>query len=245
LQENRHLTYSEAIEQVMLKNNYFATLKLIYKEIWKYKDRTSIKGKTPNYTIQERVQRDPRFTRIGVGVYGLTEHLNKISRPEMPKKQKEKSEFQHTQVQGMLLEIGGLEDYETYTPDRNKNFDGKLLGSICSLETCPQFTFHDIIDRTVKHIDVIWFNRRFFPAQVFEVEHSTDFRSALTKFCELRDFVTKFFVVAPEGRRQKFNMEVKKSAFEPITRRCMFRTYEEVDEYYQSLLNYSNAKKIF
>ena len=38
------LTYSEAIEQVMLHNKYFAPLKLIYKEIWKYKDKSKVSG---------------------------------------------------------------------------------------------------------------------------------------------------------------------------------------------------------
>ena len=52
------MTYSEAIEQVMLHNGYFAPLKLIYREIWNYKDKTEITGKTPDMTIQERVQRD-------------------------------------------------------------------------------------------------------------------------------------------------------------------------------------------
>ena len=72
MRNNNDTTYSEAIEQVMLKNGNFAPLKLLYKEIWKYKDKTKIKGLTPDYTIQERVQRDPRFTRIAKGVYALT-----------------------------------------------------------------------------------------------------------------------------------------------------------------------------
>ena len=46
----KEISYSEAIEKVMLNNNYFAPLKLIYKEIWKYKDKSNIKGKTPDRT---------------------------------------------------------------------------------------------------------------------------------------------------------------------------------------------------
>ena len=38
------MTYSEAIEKVLLNNGYIAPLKLIYREIWKYKDKTTIKG---------------------------------------------------------------------------------------------------------------------------------------------------------------------------------------------------------
>ncbi|NJM54408.1 MAG: hypothetical protein HC846_14140 [Blastocatellia bacterium] len=77
------LTYSDAIEQVMLHNGYFAPLKLLYKEIWNYKDKSKIVGKTPDFTIQERVQRDPRFTRIAKGIYALTEFLEKVEKEDL------------------------------------------------------------------------------------------------------------------------------------------------------------------
>ena len=71
MHNNNETTYSEAIEKVMLNNGYFAPLKLLYREIWKYKDKRKIVGLTPDNTIQERVQRDERFTKIGLGVIGL------------------------------------------------------------------------------------------------------------------------------------------------------------------------------
>lgn len=77
------LTYSEAIEQVMRHNGYFAPLKLLYKEIWNYKDKSKIIGKTPDFTIQERVQRDARFTRIAKGVYALTEFLEDVEKKDL------------------------------------------------------------------------------------------------------------------------------------------------------------------
>jgi len=70
-----NLTYSEAIEMVMNENGGFAPLKYIYENIEKYRKKT---GKTPDNTIQERVQRDDRFTRIALGIYGLTEFLENI-----------------------------------------------------------------------------------------------------------------------------------------------------------------------
>ena len=70
-----NLTYSEAIEMVMKDNGGFAPLKYIYENIGKYRKKT---GKTPDNTIQERVQRDDRFTRIALGVYGLTAFLENI-----------------------------------------------------------------------------------------------------------------------------------------------------------------------
>lgn len=88
------MTYSEAIEQVMLHNGYYAPLKLIYDEIWKYLDKNSIAGKTPDKTIQERVQRDKRFTRMDSGVYALTEYLDKIPKDMIPSKA---SNFKHNE----------------------------------------------------------------------------------------------------------------------------------------------------
>ncbi len=75
-----NLTYSEAIEMVMNDNGGFASLKYIYENIEKYRKKT---GKTPDNTIQERVQRDDRFTRIASGVYGLTEFLESIEKYDL------------------------------------------------------------------------------------------------------------------------------------------------------------------
>jgi putative restriction endonuclease len=77
------LTYIKAIEQVMLQNGYFAPLKLLYKEIWNFKDKSKISGLTPNQTIQEKVQRDPRFTRIANGVYALTDFLEEVEKEDL------------------------------------------------------------------------------------------------------------------------------------------------------------------
>jgi len=184
----KSLTYSEAIGKVMLENNYFAPLKKIYKEIEKYRPLT---GKTPYYTIQERLQRDPRFTRIGLGVYALAEYLDElptITKP--PKTKKQKEERLHAKIQGMLLEIGNNRNdvEETYTNDKKWIFQNKTLGNLSTLQFIPQFTYENIINETVRFFDVIWFNKRMFPYKIYEVERSTDFRDAFVKFMELQDY---------------------------------------------------------
>lgn len=74
------LTYSEAIERVMMEHNNFASLQYIYENIEKYRKKT---GKTPDNTIQERVQRDSRFTRIAKGIYALTEFIEGINNEDV------------------------------------------------------------------------------------------------------------------------------------------------------------------
>lgn len=232
-------TYSEAIEQVMLHNGYFAPLKLIYQEIWKYKDKRGIQGKTPNLTIQERVQRDPRFTRIGLGVYALTKFLDQLpSAIEKPKSTKQVQEKLHASIQGMLLEIGNNRHdvSATYTHDRKWIFQNKPLGSLATLREIPLFTYSRIIRDSIRFLDVIWFNPRGFPYKVFEVEQSTNFRDAFTKFMELQDFQTIFYCVAEEDRREKFQRELAKNAFTPIRTRCEFRSFAQVQNDYELAL---------
>lgn len=232
------LSYSDAIEQVMLHNGYIAPLKLIYKEIWKYKDISKIAGATPNNSIQERVQRDPRFTRIGIGVYALTAYMDQLVKQPVAKTLKEKKASKHGEIQGMLLEIGNSrpEVHDTYTNDKKFIFGNKQLGAISTLENVPLFTFEHIIRDSVSFVDVIWFNDRLYPSKMFEVENSTDFRDAFVKFMELQDFQTDFICVSPMERKTKFDKEIKKSAFAPIFNRVKFYSYEDVEnDYHQSL----------
>jgi len=222
-------TFSQAIEQVMLHNGYYAPLSLIYKEFWKYRDKT---GKTPDNTIQERVQRDPRFTKIGYGVYALTEYLNELPKEKEAKTEKEKIEKMHSRMQGMLIEIGNMKGFSTYTPDKNGIFQNKEIGKLATLDMIPPFTYEKIISDSLRFVDVIWFNERGFPSKLIEVENSTDFRAGFIKMNEVQDFVTDFLFIAPEDRRTKFETEKSKVAFKNIKDRCNFQTYDFVEKLY-------------
>jgi hypothetical protein len=224
----QQLTYSEAIEEVLLANNYVAPLRRIYKEIVKYRPLT---GQTPFKTIQERVQRDPRFTRIGLGIYALTGYLDKL--PALPKPQtKEQEEEQtHYSIQGMLLEIGNMEGFDTYSPNKSAIFDNKPLLQIMTLSEFPNFTYSNIV-RSARFIDVLWFNERGFPKFTFEVEITPQFRNSLLKFTELSDFYTTFYVIAEAENRDKYNREISRSVFKGIKERCLFRTCAQVQDMY-------------
>ncbi|MEK6714923.1 MAG: hypothetical protein AABY43_02620 [Candidatus Omnitrophota bacterium] len=230
------ITFSEAIEKVMLENDYYAPLQLIYKEFERHRPFT---GLTPLKTIQERVQRDKRFTRIGLGVYALTEYLEKLPHIVEPRTQLEKISYKHTEIQGMIIEIGNMKGFETYTPDRSKIFRNKGLGNIASFKECPNFTYEKIV-QSIKFCDVAWFNLRGFPEKLFEVEDSTDFRGSLVKFTELQDFRTNFNLVASLQRKTKYEREISKAAFKNIADRCRFIDYADIEKYYDASLNYHN-----
>lgn len=227
-------SYSDAIELVMKENGGFAPLKLLYREIWKHKDRSKVKGKTPDNTIQERCQRDDRFYRCGKGVYGLVElrrQIEKSARDDLKKQPPE--ERVHTRMQGMLLEIGNALNYETYTADRSCLFDGKPLANLATLKKMPGFTFPKIT-KIAARIDVVWFSNQGFPKFAFEVENTTNFDRAFQRFSELQEFHTDFFCVAENSRQGRFDTEKQKVVFGPIEKRCFFKSFEEVESVYDS-----------
>lgn len=237
--KNHETTFADAIEQVIIANGYYAPLQLIYKEFEKYRPFT---GKTPLATIQERVQRDKRFKRIGLGVYALAEHLDKLPSVPKPKTETEKRGYVHTRIQGMIIELGNMEGFKTFTPDKGKVFDNKRLGNLATLEEMPQFTYAEII-RSTQYVDVIWFNAEGFPEKAFEVEDSTDFRNSLVKFTDLRFFNMTFHLIAAIERKGKYEREVSRSVFGNISSRCHFSSYDEITQFYNTRLNYQKAKE--
>lgn len=233
------VTFSDAIEQIMIKNGYYAPLPLIYKEFWKYREKT---GLTPDKTIQERVQRDKRFTKIGYWVYALTEYLDKLPKEKETKTEKEKTERMHSRIQWMLIEIWNMNGFDTYTPDKNWIFINKEIWKLATLDKIPPFTYEKIINDSIKFVDVIWFNERWFPAKLIEVENSTDFRAWFIKMNEIQDFRTDFLFIAPEERKNKFDTEKEKSAFKNIKDRCIFQNYEFVEKLYNYHLEWKKFK---
>lgn len=226
-------TFSDAIEQVMINNWFYAPLSLIYKEFWKYREKTWL---TPDNTIQERVQRDKRFTKIGLWIYALTEYLDKLPKEIEAKTEKQQQEKSHARFQGMLIEIWNINWFDTYTPDKNGVFINRELGKISTLQNIPDFTYPKIIQDSIRFVDVIWFNERGFPAKLFEVENSTDFRAGFIKFNEIQDFRADFCFVAPHERKQKFETEKSKSAFKNISERCAFLEYNFIEKWYTNQL---------
>lgn len=228
------ITFSDAIEQVMLHNGYYAPLSLIYKEFEKYREKTWL---TPDKTIQERVQRDERFTKIWLWVYALTDYLDKLPKEKEIKTETQKEGRKHAHMQGMLIEIWNMKGFWTYTPDKNGIFINRELGKISTIHTLPKFTYDHILESSMRYVDVIWFNERWFPARLFEVENSTDFRAWFIKFNEVQDFRAEFHFVSTDEKRQKFETEKAKAAFKAIKDRCWFMNYEYIEWRYTNELN--------
>ena len=118
---------------------------------------------------------------------------------------------------------------QTYIPaqDKNRLFIGKHLGEVADTIVLPKFTYDNLL-RKARTIDVIWFNKREMPSDFYEVEHTTDIKNSLSKFYELQDFFTKFYIVADACRKKEFNDKIHVSMFTAIESRVRFLDYNEV-----------------
>lgn len=240
------LTWSEAIEQAIIQNGYIATLKEIYQIAPTLKQ---FNGLTPDRTINERVQRDKRFVKLKPGLYGLKNYLEKLPdefNPKISKTQADEDKITHAYIQGMLLEIGNINGFKTFAPDKSGRFTSKKLCDIMTLKEIPKFTYEHILQST-RFIDVIWFNDRNFPNSIFEVENSTNFRNSLVKFVELQDFTTSMIMIAPNEKSKinKYNQEIEKSVFAAIKDRVKFFNYDKIIGLYNSQIAASKYNDFF
>ena len=225
-----NFTWSDAIEAVIRQNNYVATLKILHEYAPAiYAEHNIIKGLTPHKTMDERVQRDKRFHKLVPGLYALVATLNELPKDINPTTQTEaqKENLTHVSIQALLLQLGGFYQFQTFTPDRKKDYITQKLGDLASLAEFPKFTYERIIART-RNIDVSWFNERGMPTSIFEVENSTDMKNGLSKFMELQDFRTKMFIVAPSRRENEFRNIFEQPTFKAIQTQVQFWNYEKL-----------------
>lgn len=236
MKKKSKFTWSDAIITVLIKNNLIASLKTLHQEAPViYSQHNIITGKTPFKTINERVQRDKRFVKLSPGLYSLSDKINDLPKEYNPMLQTndEKEILNHISVQALLLQLGEIYKFYTFTPDKSKKVLNKTLSEYITLSEYPNFTYKRIIDR-VKFIDVSWFNERKFPSNLFEVENSSDMKNALSKFMELIDFKTKMTIVAPQKRENEFRKIMEQPTFKSISNQTLFWSFEKVEKLYNA-----------
>jgi hypothetical protein len=147
----------------------------------------------------------------------------------------------HGFIEGMLVDLGNFIGSETYTPDKHIVFNGKPLNELCSQRRLPNFTYKEIVESTAI-IDVIWLQDGF-PIKTFDVEQTTNFKSALLRVYQLRYFNTQFFVVAPDSRRKAYQKRLLLKPFIEIQHAIRFLSYQEVYDAYRNVAHIKPTMK--
>lgn len=228
----KKFTQTQQVIDTLRKQGGYATLGKLYHIV----DTTSWATKTPNESIRRIVQNSNEIFRIQPGLWALEEFREEVMHKFdiKSKEPKENELFTHGYYQGLIIEIGNMKNFTTYVPaqDQNRKFLEQPLVDICTTIEIPRFTYDQLINRA-RTVDVIWFNDRNMPNSFFEVEHSTDIQNSVTKFCDLQDFSCRFFIVAPENRREQFNKVMNRTAFKDIKQRVRFSSYETILHQYE------------
>ncbi|MDE6084448.1 MAG: hypothetical protein K2G11_08155 [Muribaculaceae bacterium] len=220
-------TQEDQVIEALRKQGGYATLRLLNEVI----DFSSWKTLTPEATVRRIVQLSDSIFRIQPGLWALEEDRERIIKKFKIKNGDKRSEelFNHSYYQGLLIEIGRFRNLKTYIPpqDQHHLFLEKELGDMTDLKVIPQFSY-DFILRKARTVDVIWFNERTMPTHFYEVEHTTDIKNSLTKFYELQDFFSSFYIVAGKYRENEFKDKINASIFSSIKDRVSFITYDKV-----------------
>lgn len=238
------MNQQDAVIQALRDNGGYATLGHLYQTALKVPG-VKWRTKTPFASIRRIVQTNPNIFRIKPGLWALEECreavLQKLSVPvaDTPAKIEQ---FDHTYFQGLLVEIGNIQRYETFVPhqDKNRKFLETSLAEITTLKDFHSFTYEKLL-RRARTVDVTWFNRRGFPDAFFEVEHSTDIQSSLLKFMEFQDFRIRFRIVAESTRFEEYRARLHQTAFEPIHSRVEFINYDNLSNLHAKITASSNA----
>lgn len=223
----------EAVIQTLEKLGGKATLAQLYSEVMKIDD-CKWETKTPFASIRRIVQMRPEIFKVRPGLWALEKYRKTLRLDKSQNLLQEIQEETHAYYQGVLISLGNIKGFRTYSPqqDKNKIYVDKPLKEIRTLGEIPSFS-HDTLVRRSATIDVIWFNKRLMPNTFFEIEHSTEIQNSLGKFCDLQDFYTRMFIVADKNRRSEFEQKLKYTAFEDIADRVKFLDYESVVKQYE------------
>lgn len=220
-------TQEYQVIEALRKEGGFATLRRLNEIV----DFSSWKTKTPEASVRRIVQNSQSIFRIQSGLWAL-EDCRKVVLKKFNIKEGDKyseEQFSHGYYQGLLVEIGKYRNKKTYIPsqDKNRMFLDKHLCEVADTYTIPFFTY-DYLLRKARTVDVIWFNEREMPSDFYEVEHTTDIKNSLSKFYELQDFFSNFYIVADICRKKEFYDKINASMFNDIKSRVQFIDYERV-----------------
>lgn len=246
------MTQAQAVIETIDKLGGIATLNQINQHVFEIEECTW-RSKTPFANIRRIVQLTKGIYKIKPGLYALESYRNQLESDgiivpsEKNIDSQEIKTFNHSYYQGLLLEIGRMRHLDTFVPnqDKNKRFVKTPLGEIRTLQSIPQYSYADLVERS-STIDVIWFNEHKMPHSFYEIEHSTDIQNSLLKFNDLQDFSARMVIVADAKRYAEFEDKMKYAAFSLLreNKRVAFLSYESLDKQYEQELQRQNMNFI-
>ena len=143
----------------------------------------------------------------------------------------------------LLLKIGRMLGYDTYSPDRSKKAYGENLADYCTLDKVPK-RFLGALVPIIKEIDVIWF-KDDVPTFAFEVEHTTKFGAGFQRLFQLNPLSVKLFIISSQKNYPLFAKFIETDPFYRYKESFHFRNYHQLEEYFRSVSEFEAVNKTF
>jgi hypothetical protein len=227
------VTKVEAIKKVIQDFNGVANWEQIYTNIEKYYPAAKVSKEWKagiRGVLYREIRNKRNLKKVGLGLYALGDY-----KEENILEEKDKIKI-HNFMQGVLVETGNREKFETYTPDKSKRYKENIyLFQIQTLTEVPEFTYSELIN-DIKWIDVLWFSKEKlkFPIKIFEVIDSIGTLSkSLSRCLQLRNFNIEIFIVAPKEYEERYTAEINKQLYNEHRNRFRFINYELVKKWYK------------
>ena len=82
------------------------------------------------------------------------------------------------------------------------------------------------------------------PEAFYEIEHTTNIRNSVEKFCDLHDFYSRFYIVAPLTRKRLFDDIITAPIFSTMRERIKFFSYENLVRHFEAESTVSNLTEV-
>jgi len=219
------------------------------------KEITAVAQRDPkaksNTKVREKIRQVVRAYKIfetveeGSGVYRL------VSETTIDIDQQATTKSVTDEIQGRLLYIGRVNNYETFAPadDRAKRqFFGHGLEhfvSVRDLAAHPRFKENEI--RIIERIDVLWLREidgDLIPRFAFEIENSTKVLAGLNRLNTIPSmFPTRLFIVGEDDRqRKRFDDYLDSPTFKARADRFRFKYFNDVRQLFDISQAFDNAR---
>lgn len=157
------------------------------------------------------------------------------------------------EIQGKLLYIGRVNNYETFAPadDRTKRqFAGEKLERLVTvrdLSSHRRFAEDEI--RAIERIDVLWLRETdgdLIPHFAFEVENSTKVIAGLNRLNTIPRWFQTRLVIVGENEKQKRRYEsfLNDRTFKPYANRFQFKYFEDIRRLFETSAAFDEARAI-
>jgi len=193
-------------------------------------------------SVTEKILHKFGSTEDFLKFYAVTSE--QVERGELEEASNISEDNAHREAQMLLLKIGMMLGYETYSPDRKQEAYGESLGSYSSLRELPQRYIGKEILTFVRKIDVLWFKDEI-PRFAFEVENTTGLRSGFQRLVQLQPLQTRLFIVAKDSDKELYYSILETDPYYKNRPSFRFKSYKDLEKFFTEIDRSEKIKKVF